>query len=269
MTSSLTIFDQITSKDIVNKPFPHAVVLNALPQALVEQLITSRPTVGQVAAAYSHAERPAGQIFAKPGEKIHLRSAQILSDQFASDSWKNLVKQYLQASELKKLLTAFAPAIATEYPHLESEWGKISNWEIGQRYVDTAADFVLLADVQLSYHAPSPSRMVAERGPHLKITNKLLVCHYFLKLPEDTAFGGDLLLYELLDNAVLQYGKDQQVLNTESLKLSRCIEYRANTAVAFLNTSRSVQTFAEHGGTDYPSLYMNIVLEFAEPLFSL
>lgn len=269
MTNDQSIFDQITCNDVVNHPFPHAVVVNALPQSLVEQLIASRPPLGQVAAAYSHAERPLGQQFARPGEKIHLSSAQILSDQFASTTWKNLVKQYLHASELKKLLTAFAPAIATEYPHLENEWGKISQWEIGHRYIDSAEDFVLLADVQLSYHAPSPSLMVAERGPHLKITNKLLVCQYFLRIPEDNGLGGDLLLYELLGNAALQFGKDQQVLNRESLSLSRRIEYNANTAVAFLNTPRSVQAFAEHGGTDYPSLYLNIVLEFAEPLFLL
>jgi hypothetical protein len=269
MAAEPSIFDQISTKHVQAYPFPHAVVLDVLPAYLVKQLIATRPALGQVASAYSHAERSAGQIFARPGEKIHLRSAQLLNDQFASAVWKNTVRQYLRASELAKLLSAFAPAIRSEYPHLEQEWGKISNWTIGQRFVDSATNFVLLADVQLSYHAPSPVLMVAERGPHLKVTNKLLVCQYFLRIAEDQSPGGDLLLYGVKDNSSLTFGKDQQVINRESLILAKRIEYKANTAVAFLNSPRSFQAFSEHGGTIHPCFYMNIVLEFAQPIFSI
>ena len=111
--------------------------------------------------------------------------------------------------------------------------------------------------------------MVAERRPHLKMTNKLLICQYFLRIPEDQAPGGDFLIYGRKDNTALTFGKDQQVLNTENLILAKQIIYKANTAVCFLNTPRSFQAFAEHGGTSHPSFYMNIVLEFAEPIFSI
>jgi hypothetical protein len=269
MADESSIFDQISSKHVQSYPFPHAVVLDALPVYLVEQLLATRPALGQVAEAYSHAERSAGQVFARPGEKIHLRSAQLLNDQFASAVWKDTVRKYLSAFELAKLLSAFAPAIRSQYPQLEREWGKISDWTIGQRFVDSSNDFVLLADVQLSYHAPSPVRMVAERGPHLKVTNKLLICQYFLKIAEDQSAGGDLLLYGVKENSSLTFGKDQQVVNRESLILAKRIEYKANTAVAFLNTPRSFQAFSEHGGTIHPCFYLNIVLEFAKPIFSI
>lgn len=264
-----SFFDKISIESVQAFPFPHVVVLDALPPQFVEHLIATRPPFGQVASAYSHAERPAGQAFARPGEKVHLSSAQILSNHLASVAWQNIVSQYLSGNELAKLLSAFAPAIRIEYPYLEQEWGKISNWTIGQRYVDSANDFVLLADVQLSYHAPSPTMMVAERGPHLKIANKLLVCQYFLRIPEDQSEGGDLLLYHADENTVITIGKNQQVINTEVLSLSKCVKYRANTLVCFLNTPRSFQAFAEHGGTTHPILYMNVVLEFAEPFFTI
>ncbi len=264
-----SIFDRISSKHVQSYPFPHAVVHNALPAYLVDQLLATRPELSQVASAYSHAERAAGQLDVRPGEKIHLRSAQLLNAHFASAAWKDTVRQYLRASELAKLLSAFAPSIRSQYPQIEKEWGSISNWTIGQRFVDSAYDFVLLADVQLSYHAPSPVLMVAERGPHLKVTNKLLICQYFLRIAEDQSPGGDLLLYGVKDNSSLTFGKDQQVVNTESLILAKCIEYKANTAVAFLNSPRSFQAFSEHGGTHHPCFYLNIVLEFAKPIFSI
>lgn len=264
-----SIFDQLSRESVESYPFPHSVVLEALPPNLVDQLIATRPPFGQVASAYSHAERAAGQIFARPGEKVHLRSAQLLSNDSASSVWQDIVRQYLSSNELAKLLSAFAPAVCTEYPHLEQEWGKIANWTIGQRFVDSANDFVLLADVQLSYHAPSPVLMVAERGPHLKMTNKLLICQYFLRIAEDQSTGGDFLLYKAKENSAINFGKDQQVLNTEILNVASCVKYRANTLVSFLNTPRSFQAFAEHGGTIYPTFYMNVVLEFAEPLFAI
>jgi len=264
-----SIFDQMASEKVEPCPFPHMVITEALPPHLVDQLIATRPAFAQVASAYNHAERQAGQTFARPGEKVHLRSAQILSNPFLSSVWQSIVQQHLGSKELLKLLSAYAPAIGREYPHLEQEWGKISNWNIGQRYVDSANDFVLLADVQLSYHAASPALLVAERGPHLKVTNKLLICQYFLRIPEDQSGGGDFLIYDAKENAAINFGKDQQVLNTEILSLSKRITYEANTLVSFLNTPRSFQAFAEHGGNVYPTFYMNVVLEFAEPLFTL
>ena len=185
------------------------------------------------------------------------------------DSWRSVISEHLAPAAVHRLLGIFAPAIRQQYPQLEDEFGDLSDWSIGQRYVDDPESCVLLADVQISYHAPVPNTTAQDRGPHLKMTNKLLICQLLMRLFEDDSEGGELQLYTRPDKEkLLVVTGDQEVVAGQGLILEKTIPYRANTAVAFLNTPESIQTMAPRR-SDKPLMYLNMIFEHRRPLFSL
>ncbi|MBX9671749.1 MAG: hypothetical protein K2X93_29440 [Candidatus Obscuribacterales bacterium] len=254
----MSVFDKIVNSELTHKPFPHIVVQSALEDSLCRSLLVSRPPLSKFAPSN-----------VRPGQKVHYASAKSLQDSTLDREWRDLIQDHIAPDSVRKLLTAFGPAIQEFYPQLEKRYGAISKWSIGQRFVDAADDCVILADAQVSYHAPVSQEALQDRGPHLKITNKLIICQLLLKLEDDDSSGGDLQLYSIKNNSSrLEFQGDQEVVNRDALKLEKTIPYQSNTAVAFLNSPVSIQTMSARR-SQLPLMYLNIILEHREPLFAL
>ena len=253
------IFRGLTPDSICHDPFPHVVIENALDLTLCSELIDSLDNAGPIFDFSKSA----------PGIKSHIKSRDVLGIELIPHAWKALVKEHIDPLQLKELIAAFTPAIRQLYPFLEHQHGNIEKWTIGQRYVHSAQDFTLLVDAQLSQHAPSPNAFIQERGPHIKMTNKLLICQYLLRLKDDADEGGQ---YEFFSSRGrnLEFSRDQQIAASSlaELEVKKSVEYAANTAIVFLNSPFSIQAFTKRK-TSYPTVYMNLILECAKPLFSL
>ena len=194
------IFRGLTPDSICHDPFPHVVIENALDLTLCSELIDSLDNAGPIFDFSKSA----------PGIKSHIKSRDVLGIELIPHAWKALVKEHIDPLQLKELIAAFTPAIRQLYPFLEHQHGNIEKWTIGQRYVHSAQDFTLLVDAQLSQHAPSPNAFIQERGPHIKMTNKLLICQYLLRLKDDADEGGQ---YEFFSSRGrnLEFSRDQQI----------------------------------------------------------
>ena len=186
-----------------------------------------------------------------------------------SQSWKDLINEHLQPETLKKMLRLFAQPIAEQYPELLRRFGSTDDWSIGRRYQDDAKDHVVLADAQFTYHMPVPGELFRERGPHIKVSNKLLICIYLLRLPEDKDVGGELELYSAVDGQKVTYAGDQEITNPKAVKLFNTVPYESNTVLLFLNSPRTITAFAKRGNNNQPHMYFNVILEFEQPIFKL
>lgn len=256
---SLTIFDRLCDASVETHPFPHIVIENALDDALTAALIGNLPHMSRFVNARQYAE----------GEKLHIPARHSLTEPEIHEVWKDTVKRHLLPEKARLWLKSFAPYIRKQYPDLENRLGALDNWRIGCRGLDSPDAYEGLLDAQISMHAPCPQSEIQERGPHLKITNKLLVAHCMLRLPEDNYAGGDIELYETDPGARLLFGPQQQVVNKQRIKLAKTISYRRGVSLLFLNSPAAVQTMSSRAFCPYPVFYINVVLEVSEPLFTL
>lgn len=256
---NLTIFDRLCDARVETVPFPHVVIENTLDDALLMELIEKRPQIIDFIDSRQWIE----------GEKLHIPSRRSLKELAIPEVWKDTVNHHLLPEKAHLWLETFAPFIRKQYPDLENRLGALDMWRIGCRGLDSPDSYEGLIDAQISMHAPCPQSNIQERGPHLKIANKLLVAHCMLRLPEDNYDGGDLELYETEPGARLIFGPQQQVVNKQRIKLAKTIAYQRGVSLLFLNSPAAVQTMSPRAFCPYPTFYINVVLEVSEPLFAV
>jgi hypothetical protein len=257
--SELSLFDHFSAQQIKSEPFPHINAPNVLDKKLVEELISARPSLESIIAGTD----------AYPARKYHYHSANALQSEILAPIWKDMVQEHLKEVELRKFLSVFAEPIAEEYPELIKRYGDPQSWSIGQRYLDKPEDHVLLADAQFTYHMPVPGEPTQERGPHIKIPNKLIVVIFLLRLPEDKDAGGEIEIYQAVDGQSVAYGKDTAIMTPDAVKLYDVVPYEANRAFCFLNSPRTITTFSKRGHNEIPQMYFNVIMEFPHPIFEL
>lgn len=256
------------STPLIEAPFPHMELQGLLPEHRIEALLASlkqaETVFGDGDGDGSLLQRPA----LKPGEKHHYGYHQACIEKRLPPVWLETLASFLEAGWQKQLLHGFAAAIKQAYPELLQRLGPVSDWQIGLRRRDDARAVDLLADCQFSMHEAAPIEARQERGPHVKMSNKLLVVQYFLRPRQDTAPGGDYQLFSVREGARLRFGSGQQVWNRDNLELKKEVPYQANRGLAFLNTAQSVQCMSERASR-FRTYYINLIFETAEPLFQL
>ncbi|MBI5173929.1 MAG: hypothetical protein HY986_13660 [Candidatus Melainabacteria bacterium] len=254
------------STPLIAEPFPHMELQGLLPEHRLEALLASLKEAETVFGDSdpSLAQRPV----LKPGEKRHYGYHQASIEKRLPPVWLETMASFLEARWQRQLFDGFAAAIRQAYPELVQSLGPVSDWQIGLRRRDDPRAFELLADCQFSIHEAAPLEARQERGPHVKMTNKLLVVQYFLRPQQDTAQGGDYQLFSIRRGARLRFGLGQQVWNRDNLELKKEVPYQANRGLAFLNTAQSVQCMSERASS-FRTYYINLIFETAEPLFQL
>jgi hypothetical protein len=98
----MSIFSKLLEQGVDLSPFPHAVIAEAAQTGFARQLIESRPALEFVASKYSRVGRVIDNPSAFPGEKVHLRSCDLLNEPCVSAAWKDVVRHYLGMAEIGK-----------------------------------------------------------------------------------------------------------------------------------------------------------------------
>lgn len=251
---------------LIAAPFPHMELQGLLPEPRLEALLAS---LKEAETVFNDCDSsPARQSVFRPGEKRHYGYHQAFIEERLPPVWLETLASFLEAGWQRQLLDGFAAAIKQTYPELVQRLGPVRDWQIGLRRRDDARAVELLADCQFSMHEAAPLQARQERGPHVKMNNKLLVVQYFLRHPDDAAPGGDYQLFSVREGARLRFGSGQQVWNRDNLELKKEVPYQANRGLAFLNTAQSVQCMSERASR-FRTYYINLIFETAEPLFQL
>lgn len=251
-----SFFRHLDSSMVVRAPFPHICVENFLAEEDCRQLAIEVPPIE------IHTQ---GRSF-PDDHKIYRRSPELLSDANFSARWRQIIADNLTADVFYDILRIFKEDIAREYPALAAEFGRKNPLNIGVRGVDRDCDGML--EAQLVYFMPVKGATGSERGPHVKLAQKLLGSFLCLRSDDDKSSGGDIILHGIRHDVAPVFGARDQI-DLKYLTPARIIPRRRNVFVCWLNTPRSITQMTPRGRSEFPSVYLNILAEAPEKLFQL
>ena len=125
-------------------------------------------------------------------------------------------------------------------PDFTTRFGKLHELGVGIRTGDRRSTSDISLDCQITIQTPVRGEPAVDRGPHVKVRDKVLVGFLFLRPDDDRVLGGDLDLYRIRPGLDPVYGA-MQVIDPLSIQLAKTIPYRKNTLVMFLNFPLSIR----------------------------
>ncbi|MCI0488167.1 MAG: hypothetical protein L0229_16390 [Blastocatellia bacterium] len=241
--------------DILDEPFPHIVIRNALEGDLYERL----------ARAW-----PGAEIILDGREPLSNRNYRycardVLSDERISPLWRDFCTYHTSRDFYLEVISLFGDRIASLHTSMEARLGKrLEDLSTSVRFKEEFRDIAL--ECQFTYTAPvtAASRSV---GPHIDREVALYAGMLYFRLDEDDSTGGDLELHSFTGTPA--FFKESRFAPDSRVKLEKVIEYRKNTLVFFLHSVASVHGVSLRSATVYPRLNVNFVGEFQTAIFDV
>lgn len=249
-----SVLARLNAKDIRLDPFPHLIAENVLDADYYAELD----------AAY-----PALEMIAGPGplanNKLYSRSAaDIFADKNIPEIWRDFFAYHSSQAFLHECLQFWERAIRHEYPDIEDRFGKpLGEFTAGVRRkgrereaANNEADVML--DCQFCMNSPvvTPSSV---RVPHVDNPFKLFAGILYFRREDDASTGGDLNLYRLTSDRV-HYDRKLNV-SEDVIEAAAQVPYRANSAILWLNTPRSLHGVTPRSVTQVPRRFINFIGE--------
>lgn len=253
----VSVLKRATSKDVKTDPFPHLSVEGALPKDYYRRLASSFPGRRMMLEGQ---EREQNFALAYSGIDA------LIEPEVYPPEWVAFMAYHLSDAFFRDILKLFVGHFRTIYPDFERRMGKrFEDMTVGPRVADAKTDIRL--DCQFCVNSPvtTPSSV---RGPHIDGSRKLFNALLYLRLDEDDSVGGDFELYRP-KGTPLTFGArgDAYGVPDEQVQPVKCVPYRANTLVLFLNSLSSLHGVTQRGITPHPRQYINFLAECAMPVF--
>jgi hypothetical protein len=250
---------RIEQMELREEPFPHGVLRQGIDRELFERLRAEWPPLD----FFVKGQRLGG------GTKIPISSEESVQSTVVSPLWKEFIERHRAPDFVKGLLWCFRDPILRLHPQLEERFGRMEEWKIGVRHRDSFSDFDLLVDCQLAIFTPSQGRAQSDRGPHVKLRNKLMTG--FLLFADDEereGVGGDWDFFAARSNKPLRYGMNLTV-NPTQLKLVDTVPYAPNAFGMLVNCPHGYQGFRVRQPGAAPLRYLEITLQLPRRLFEV
>jgi hypothetical protein len=252
------LWPHLAEATVREHPFPHWILEPALDPEHYAKLRAEWPADD----VFLKGRRPAG------ATKLAIPAEHLVMDARVSPRWRDFVLRHREPEFVKHVLQHFRPWILRLHPKLEEEFGAMTQWRIGARYRDTFQNHDVLIDSQLAIFTPAQGRPQADRGPHVKLRNKLLTGYLFFPAEGESSLGGDWDFYSIPDKKPLRHGMNLTVDPAEVRK-EDTIPYQANTFGIAVNTPNGVQGFRARTPGAPPLRYFEFTLQLPRRLFEL
>lgn len=249
-----SILGRVTPDQIIEEPFPHLHVKEALDPDYYEKLAAAYPSPAHIIG-----ERP-----------LKNNAAYLMSVREAIEAgplpeiWRDFFAYHASEAFFREAVELFRPHLASAYPDLEQRFGKpLSEVSVelrhrGQTKAPANFDADVMMDCQFGVNSPV-SDPTSVRGAHVDKPVKLVAALLYMRLPDDFSGGGELVLYR---------PKGEQLwFDARIDAYERCVEpvcaipYAANTLVMWINGPRSLHGVSPRSVTDVPRRYVNILAE--------
>ncbi len=252
------IFAAIDDAPLIETPYPHLVVENALPREVADTLLAEMPPLEVLCQ-----DQPPGS-----NVRFPLPSPQALADPRISDAWKGALRICLDASQsfFDKTLSRFGKHLLATFPDFEKRFGPIEKLRAVPRYGPRARNEVGM-DAQIVVNSPPLVDGTSVRGPHLDFSDKLISALLYLRPKGDDSTGGELELYEPVGGEVLYSA--QNTVATGHVRRMRSYPYRHNLMILPMATPFGIHAVSPRARTKWPRYHLHIVGEMAEKLFDI
>ena len=231
---------------VINHPFPHFVIEDALPYEIYQQL---------------EKEWPKNQLLETSpydnGVCYRLKADEMLKPGKVSDLWKQFTNYHTSLEFYKEVQNIFQNNILQENP------------TIGPRgWVEKTA--TIWTDCQTVMHKPI---VETTRTPHIDNPREIYAGLLYMPYDDDEAQGGEFQIYNSKDSIQdVDMKKGRQIFDKNLGVVHTTVPYKPNTFVMFLNNSpnaihgvtprvnaklyrRSVNIIAEYSRTSRLSMY--------------
>jgi hypothetical protein len=251
-----SILHKAADADIVDLPFPHLVIHNALEDDFYEALASEFPPADLL---LDGSELFSNRAYRYPASKI-------LSDARISNLWREFTAYHVSADFYLEVISLFGDRIRSLHPKLETKLGKrVEDLDSSIRFQEAFRDIAL--ESQFTYGAPvtRESRYV---GPHIDREVALYAGLLYFRLEADDSTGGDLLFYRF-KSSERAYAKIRRRVPERYVEVVKQIRYQQNTLVFFLHSPDSVHGVSTRSVTAFPRIHINFVGEFQDKVFDL
>lgn len=250
----LSLLANARASEVVEEPFPHLVVRNALDRDTCARLLREMPpveTLGQGRALGNN-------------ERVSYPWRAAMTDPSVSSTWKRFLEAHVSQDFLDGLVRVFGPSLQRLHPRFEQCCAPLDRLRSGVRGVDDFDRADVLLDAQICANTPVV-RESTVRGAHVDAYNKLFIGLFYLRHPGDESTGGDLQLYG--PRRGLGFQSLTPLTSRARFEMGRTVRYEHNVLVLFLNSMRSVHLVTARSPTQYPRLLVNFVGEVKAPIW--
>ncbi|MBT2365929.1 hypothetical protein J7E88_11580 [Streptomyces sp. ISL-10] len=262
-----SLLAHVTEDDIRRDPFPHIVVRNALPQELYDALAKSMPTGEYIA------ERIGKPITSN--ERYNYMSELILGDGNMAQVWKDFVTYHSSPAFYAEFLDLFQEDLLANLPTAEDRLGPLRDLRVGRRHRDTFETHDILMDCTAVINSAVTGKPSAYRGPHVDKPYKLFGGLFYMRLPEDDADGGNLVLYKYRTEAhtfytsASEYGDNRFDIEPQYVEEVTTVPYESNTLVMYPINRLALHGVSVRSLTQHQRRFVALVGDLQHPLFDL
>ena len=250
-----SVLHRASPADVVDHPFPHLVVADALDGALYAELVRQLPP----ASLLIDGREPAANTY------YHYGASRMLDNAAVSPLWQEFMARHVSPAFYREVMTFFGDRARALYPGLEARLGRpLEDLETSIRFREEPADVAL--ECQLTYCSP-PDRPSSSAPPHVDREVALYAGLLYLRCDGDASAGGDLDLYRFRGEPG-GFRADRSVPESRLEKVTT-VRYRPNTLVIFPHSPRAVHGVSPRAVTPFPRLHVNFVGELRQKAFDL
>ncbi|HVK21134.1 MAG TPA: hypothetical protein VM677_07215 [Actinokineospora sp.] len=262
-----SILANVTKADIKRDPFPHIVIRDALNPELYQALSESMPTVEYIS-----------EKIGKPvvsNERYNYMSAHMFKDDTIAPVWKDFAEYHSSPEFFQQFLDLFYDDLVESHPEAEEKYGKLRDLRVGRRGHDNHETHDILMDCTAVIGSPVVGTPTSYRGPHVDKPYKLFGGLFYMRLPEDDAVGGDLVLYKYKSDehkfhaSASEYGDSRFDIDPQYVEEVATIPYSSNVLVMY-----PINRYALHGVsvrdlTQHQRRFVALVGDMQDMLFDL
>jgi hypothetical protein len=257
--ASADVFASIDGAPLIEDPYPHLVVEDALPKAIANTLVADMPPL----YVFTRGRPPGSNV------RFRLPSPRALSDPRISSAWKDALRACVDASQefLERTLSRLGGHLLALFPDFESRFGPIEELRAVPRDTPNRKRNEVGLDAQLIVNSPPLVDGTSVRGPHLDWPDKLISALLYLRPEEDDSVGGDLELYTPVDGTLLFDAHNEVPL--EQVRRVRTYPYRHNLMILPLATPLGLHGVSPRGRTSRPRYHLHVAGELTGTLFDI
>ncbi|MBL8211586.1 MAG: hypothetical protein JNK87_12775 [Bryobacterales bacterium] len=254
-----SLWPRLAGAALREDPFPRWMLDEALDPVFYRRLL---------------AEWPPDEIFVRGrrlggATKIPLSAETLIHNPSVTPLWRDFLLRHREPAFLRHLLQHFREWILRAHPDLEEKFGPAGKWRIGARSRDSFDNHDVLVDCQLAIFTPAQGRPQSDRGPHVKLRNKLMTGFLFFPVEnEPSGLGGDWDFFSAPPDQRLRHGINLTV-DPAQVRLADTIPYRPNTFGMLLNCPRGIQGFRPRTPGAPPFRYFEFTVQFPRRLFEV
>ena len=189
---NLNVLSNVSSDDVIDDPYPHVIIRDAISHDDCMQMIESFPPCDVIAFGKDLGSN----------QRFNYPTINILENPHIDEVWKNFALANTSQQFLNDFIRVFGKSLLKLYPNFETTHHKLSDLRAGIWKRDRCnAPLNAAIDINSSVR-DKPS---VQRGPHLDQPRKLFFGLLYLRHPEDDSTGGGLQVYRFKDDKSFRF----------------------------------------------------------------